>query len=116
MGQGKSTCTFSTERLPLSAPLPACWLYAESGTLWKTYTLIYPDPPLGLGKSTYTFSAERLLLSAPLPACWLYGESRMLRKMYMLIYPDPFLIKIVGNDVLFFILNANRNCKVGFAK
>jgi hypothetical protein len=28
----------------LSAPLPACWLYAESGTLRKTYTFIYQDP------------------------------------------------------------------------
>ncbi len=43
-GQGKSTYTFSAERLPLSAPLPACWLYTESGTLRKTYTLTYPDP------------------------------------------------------------------------
>jgi hypothetical protein len=31
-------------RFPLSAPLPARWLYAESRTLRKTHMLIYPDP------------------------------------------------------------------------
>ncbi len=51
MGQGKSTYTFSTERLLLSAP-PACWLYPlkpggernAKDIQWKTYVLIYPDP------------------------------------------------------------------------
>ncbi len=60
-GQGKSTYMFSAECQWLSAfrspPPPACWSYAkciiggkaESGTLWKTVTLIYPDPWVGSG-------------------------------------------------------------------
>jgi hypothetical protein len=52
LGLGKSMYTFSTERLPLSAPLPSCWLYPlkpcgeqkAEDVQQKTYTLIYPDP------------------------------------------------------------------------
>ncbi len=57
-GQGKSTYTFSAERLLLSAPpppLPAllteAWRVAEKleDVRRKTYTLIYPDPILLIG-------------------------------------------------------------------
>jgi hypothetical protein len=49
MGQGKSMYTFSAQRQWISAfRLLAltieAWRGAESGTLRKTYTLIYPDP------------------------------------------------------------------------
>ncbi len=59
--QGKSTYTFSTERLRISAfHSPARWLYPlKPGREWKvedvrqkTYTLIYPDP---LSNRTFQF-------------------------------------------------------------
>jgi len=47
-GQGKSTYTFSTQHRRISAfrllaLTTEAWWGAESGTLRKTYTLIYPD-------------------------------------------------------------------------
>jgi hypothetical protein len=52
-GQGKSTYTFSSQRQRISAfrllaLTTEAWRGAESGTLRKTYMLIYPDPMLSV--------------------------------------------------------------------